>query len=167
VRVSFPGELAGPVGRDGLGQRSLVYRRRGVPDERSAGGRLDDAFDPGPARGVEHAERAQHVDVEVGLRIFHRTDHRARGGEVHDRPQADERHVKVRGVADVPLDEIGVHVGQMGRITSGEIVENANPVAAGDQTANQGSPHESGAAGDQNSIRNLHGKWSLPEGIRP
>jgi hypothetical protein len=55
----------------------------------------------------------------------------------------------------------------MAGITSGEIVENADPVATGDETPDHRSAYETGATGDQNSIRNLHGKWSLPEGIRP
>ena len=63
-----------------------------------------------------------------------------------DRPHAGER----RGVANVPLDELGVHVGQMGGIAGGVIVENADPVAAGYQAADQRSPYETGAAGDQN-----------------
>ena len=88
VRVALASELARPVRRDRLGQRALVDGRRGVADERASGRCLHGPLHPGAARGVEHAERAEHVDVEVRGGILDRLDDRARGGEMDDRPHA-------------------------------------------------------------------------------
>ena len=161
VRVPLAGQLARPVRGDRLGQRLLVDGRRGVSDQRPAGRGQHHPLDARPPRGVQHAERAERVDLEVHHRILDRADHRAGRGEMDGRPEALERVVQCGRVADVALDQFGVDSGEVRGIPGAEVVEHPDPVTARYQPPDQRRAHEAGAAGHQDSVRSIHKSGSV------
>jgi len=80
---------------------------------------------------------------------------------VDDRVQAGERVIERVGVADVALDELGVHAREVRLVAAGQVVENADSVAARHQSPHQRRAHEPGAAGDQDPLRTTHKTGSL------
>ncbi len=81
--------------------------------------------------------------------------------------QPVKRGVQRGRVADIALDQFGVHAGQVRGVPGAEVVEHPDPVASCDQPSYQRRTHETGAAGHQDSVRSSHKRGSVPSARRP
>ena len=110
-----------------------------------------------PRRGLEHVERALHVDLAVAGGIGHGRGHAGLGGQVVDRlgVRRIDRGVERRPLRDVDLHEVGAGRNVLG-LAGREVVDHDDAVAVREQRRGDVRADEARAAGDdRGSARHL------------
>ncbi len=152
VAVALAGHLAHAVVREraGLGRLGARHRQALVLAVAGAAGGGED--DPGAhgARGLEHVDRADDVDVRVVAGVLHGLAHVGLGGQVEDRAHArvagDGRQLV--GRADVGLVELRL-ARDADLLAVGEVVDDVARPAVGDHRVGQVRADEAGSTGDE------------------
>jgi hypothetical protein len=108
-------------------------------------------------RGLEHVERALHVDLAVARGIGHRGRHAGLRGQVVDRlgPRGVDGRVEPRPLRDVDLLEVGAGRDVLG-LAGRQVVDHDDAVPVGEQRCGYVRADEPRAAGDdRGSARHL------------
>src|SRR5690606_6903018 len=147
------GELGDGVRRERVRREALVLRR----DFRIAidGGRRgeDDPSNASVAGGNEQVQRAGDVDGKRGLRIGDRARDGGQGTLVIDQLDAVDGAAEVVLVAEVAFHQLNIvgDVVEVAAVAGGEVVEDADVLAIGEEAGDEMGANESGAAGDENA----------------
>ena len=128
-------------------------RRRGIADDRAAGGRIDQTPDTTRAHRLHQAEAADHVDVEIESRIGNRFDDTGVRCQVDHRIDSVERDVERGRIADVAMDEFPGKVVEMVAVPKDFVVEHPHLPARSGQPRNQICADEAATAGDEDPHR--------------
>jgi len=135
------------AGQAGLGRRQLLR----LAVDRAAGRCEKEAADRARrAGGFEQVERADDVRFRIGNRLAQAAAHVGQRGLV-----ADDRRALVRkqvhegrGVTDIRLIEASRGV-QVGALTGGQVVDDGNRVAGGEEGIDDVRADEPGPAGEE------------------
>nr|GEU28556.1 hypothetical protein [Tanacetum cinerariifolium] len=162
-RIQFVDMLAHGVRRQRPADMGLLLGQGGMIAVRGARGGIHEAPHAGQPRGVQHIEKAAHVDVVREQRIVDRPGNRAQGRLVQDEVGAGAGAAANHGVADIAFDQLEIapdggadrrpHLLQVVPVAGQEIVEPHHALPQFQQRLQQVGADEAGRAGDQPACR--------------
>jgi hypothetical protein len=127
-----------------------------------AGGGEDDPADPGLPHRLGQIPAADHIVLEIQLRLLHRFAHEREGGEMHHRIRLDATHRRLDGPRrpQVAVDERGARIHRRA-VAARQVVEHAHAMPRVEQALGRDAADVARAAGHEY----FHGVESPRDGV--